>query len=514
MSRANRNVQILSDTESIRRYTTTDTTGSSVDHSAALKTMIAELISTGRRKKAYIPFGDWYFNADDIAIEPEAGQTSIRNFEFFGDGGNNTQPGTRLYFNSSNVNSVGLRISSAFHIQFRNMVMRCTNPIKAIVHVTADDSPSFSGTTIDFERVHFAPLGSTSPTEASVKVDNVKLIDFWKCWFTAGSTTNFTALRMGGTIADFPSTLQQGVVHNATLRQCFIFGRVAPRNVKQFDIIGNTFGESEYAIIEPDGDKRWQAGSVESNGFIGDSEQTAITLGDYDPATSTSEAAGQLVIKKNEFRDRKVAINSGAKGRATIERNEFFVRRLGDKGIVVQSTARDVVIGPNNFDLAYRNGCVAVDDQRLTTSKMTNIDLTMLAAKHLTSNVVNATTNFERVINCNALNFRGGLADIDCKVSLLNGSTGTQRARVKIQQVLHDGTVVNLPLASSATLAASADISLSCSGRVYLTPDTTDGDADCALAVWVQWETTADGTVRGAVDSNTIGHTYLQAKEV
>lgn len=511
MTRAAKNVQILSDTETIRRYTD-QAPGSGVDHYTSFRTMFDELISSGKRKRIYIPFGDWYLGTP-LVLTPADG-SSLRDFTLFGDGGNNTQPGTRLYFTASGAGvNAGLQITSGYNVSIEDMVLRITNPIKSILHVTAADAPALSGTFFKFTRVQFAPAGTTSPTEASVKIDNVKLAEFEHCWFSVGSTADMTALRVGGAIADFPSTLQQGVVHNCSIRQSFFFGRLAPRNVKQLDVLDTVFGESEYAIIAPDGDKRWQAGSVKNTCFVGDSNQNAITLGDYDPGTSTGEAAGQILIEGCEFRDRKVGVNVGAKGRCTINRNEFFIRRAGDKGVVIPSTATDVAIGPNNFDLAYRNGCVAVDDQRLTTSKMTNIGQALFAASHLTADYTPSTTNFERVINVSGLNFRGGVAWISYHAQIRNGATAAQRVRVKVQQTMHDATVVNLPMASSVSLATSSDGVVSGHGYVYLTPDTTEGDADCAISLWVQFETSADGFVRGAADNNTLGHTWLQCKE-
>jgi hypothetical protein len=511
MTTASAKIQIARDTESIWRYTT-QKPGSAVDHYNAFRDMLDEMIDKPVRKRTLIGPGDWYIGTP-LVLEPDGAETSIRNFQLAGSGGNNTQPGTRLYFSTANTAVAGFTVKSGYDILLEHMTLRCTNAIQAIMHITAGNSPALSGTTLALKFVNFAPLGATSPTHASLKVDNVKLFSAEDCWFTNGNTEDATGIRMGGSEADFPSTLQQGVVHNATIKRCFIFNRLSVRNVKQMDVSDTVFAEAEYSIIEPAGDKRWQAGSVRRCGFFGDSAQTAITLGDYDPGTQFGEDAGQIILEGNEFRDRAVSINVGALGRCKIVGNEFFVRRPGDIGIVIPSTATDVYIDPlNNFEQAYRNGNVAVQDDRISTSKMTNMGQHLLASAHLEADVAPVGVGFERVINCNGLNFRGGPARIDYHVAARNGATGAQDIRIKVQQTLNDGTIIALPISSQQSIPASSEATISGTATVFLTPDTTFEDSTCSISLWVQWEGNTDAFLRGAADSNTSGHTWLQAE--
>ena len=494
--------------------------GDSTDQTAAFQNVISAAIngngsgvkSSTQRRDIVIPEGD-YIITSPIVIEPQDGGTSIRNIRFIGEGGNNVQEGTRLLFDIATADTSCLVIKSGFFIDFENITFRNRQDNRSIVEITAEDSPVFSGTSMEFRRCHFAPWGSATCTKAMVDVNNMKLVTFDGCWFSVGSTSNVAAILAGGDQADHLGSLQQGVLHNLIVRDCFLFSAIDLRNCKQYSIEDCVFGEEEHAVIRTSGDERVQAGRIVNCTFVGDTDETSITLGSYDPGTSNSERAGQVIIQGCQFRDQKVAINVGSIGYVDIIGCEFLVRRAGDIGIVIPSTAKNVNISTNNnFDLPFRNDCVSVDDQRLTSGDlMANADL--FVNQYLSASYVTTTTAFEEVLSQDNLEFVEGMHYVSYKVSVRNGSGTDMRVRVQVRQVLNDGTIHLIPLGTAQQVDTGTDATISASGWVYLHGDIKENDPQCSIDLRVQGEGGTGVTVRGSADSNTLGRTYLQVKK-
>ena len=468
--------------------------------------------STTQRRTIIFPEGD-YLISSPLVIRPQGEDTSVRNIRFVGEGSNNIQPSTRLIFDIDTPDTSGLTIVSGFAIDFYDMTIRNQQDLRSMIRITADTIPYFSGTSMRFDRVHFSPFAIANCTEAAVEVYNSKLVEFIGCWFTVGSTDDMTCVRIGDDDSNWPNTFQEGVTHNTVLRDCFIFGRIDVRNGKQWVVDGCVFAEAEYAVVSSTGDKRMQAGRITNTIFVGDTEQTSITLGNYDPGTSAAERAGGIVIENCEFRDQKVAINVDSIGYVRISGNEFFVRRSGDIGVIIPSTAKEVHIdNTNNFDLAFRNDCISIQDDRKTNGDlMANVDI--FACEYLTSNYATTTTSFEQILNADSLKITGGMYEICYNVQARNGATG-QRARVKVEQVYNDGTTYSLPINASRYLESTDDANIYQCAKVYLHPDIKEDDAQSSIRLWFQGESASAVTIRGGGDASTLGRTWLQVTKL
>ena len=482
------------------------------DNSAAFSALKVVTLGGDYHTSVIWPAGDFKFT-QPITINPTDTPnltTSIRNVTWKGAGGSALDTATRLFFDVPAGTADMFTLSAVYQANFKNIAFRSTNNCGSIVKVTAGDSPEFSFHLVKFDGVTFQLGGSATVSDASLVTENGKLLKLDTCYFPGGSTNEFKAIRAGGNATDNASTLQQGVMHNLNLDNCFVFGDLDIRNCKQWRVEGSVFDEG--GRIYSTGDQRMQSGYLGATAFLEDSIHPAFTQGNYTNAGVSGEEAGWVTIENCEFRDRKESVRVTV-GNINITNNEHYVRRTGDKGVVIEATAENVKIDSlNNFRLAFRNSNIAIDDQRYSATPDANIDKDLFVSEFLESNVtLNNFGNFETVVQKTTIGTRGGNYKISWASSILNGGTA-QRFRLRIQHRLSDGTITTIPCQQSFSIGANETEAISGYIVCKLPADVTDASGTSNLTLSVQADATNGATVRGRA-SGTLGITYLQAEE-
>jgi len=360
----------------------------------------------------------------DAATDSTA-STSHRNMIWEGAGGMGTEPGTEIRFDVSDAAKDGLQILSAFGVQISGIAFTSNTAIKNVVNVAANVDPAFSGSMIEFKNCYFNSFTST-PAEAVIAAVNWKLVAFRACWLGV-RVAGDKCMIVGGNTADNGSYLQQGELNNFEVTQSYIFGVMAIKRARNFQINNNSFIESYSSRIDVIGDEDSHGGVIEANYFTGVTADTdtdaAITIGNYESAGG--EQAGCIRISNNRFRYRALGIRVKSKTPVLIENNHFRARSSASVGVQIDSTAEKVTLGSNDFDDMYSAAALAVDDQRFTpwTDQPTNNVNKDIVANFVLSAAatsISATNTTQLIGSVSGVKLRGGKYRARMKVSVRN----------------------------------------------------------------------------------------------
>jgi len=399
------------------------------DDTAAIQAAIAHVANSDFHQKLFLPAGR-YIVTDTLVVNAATdadSSTDHRNLILEGEGGMQVEPATVVRFQLANNAKNGLELTSCFGVHIEHIGFTSNNSdIKNVVIVNADPTPAFSGSLITFKNCYFNAF-TTMATEAVVQCVNNKNVTFDSCWIGVPNPSDH-AMRLGGNVADNAAFLQQGEMNLFHLKNCFIFGKVMVRKLRNFVIEGNAFVEGYGSCIDVEGDKDLHGGIIQANYFTGVRSEatrvTAITLGSF--ASLGGEDAGCVTIVNNRFRYRSIGIQVEGKGPYIIENNHFRPDVSGDKAIVISATAEDVHIGPNDFkDIQAINGVISIDDQRhtfATDEPTTNNDLDIVVDAVLTADdsSISEVSTTVKVLEATNVFLRGGKYRVRCQVFVRN----------------------------------------------------------------------------------------------
>lgn len=365
-----------------------------------------------------------------VSDDSDAGNPNYKlNLHWRGQGGMNTEQGTRVLFTLDNAAQHGIQLASLFSVSIERMAfVSIGTDIASVVSIEADDSPDFSGAMCAFSHCYINSFASVS-RGPSVRVVNQKSTRFDMCWIGV-LNANEVALQVGGNAADHASQLQGGNSVAFEMTHGYVFGRVEIKSASLAHISQSTFNDGYKSGIYSAGDHAFDTSIVELNyfaeglGLSGGDRANGMTLAPS--VESTDIDHGSVKIQYNRFRYRPVGVELSTTKPVLLEGNHFKPELSTDIGIYVRSGARNVRVGPHDFtDIYQTTGARAVvfEDYTHGTTEPTGLVASHVAVADYVwpESVDLAVDNVTTRMGVIPLpNLRGGFYRVSLKVAIRN----------------------------------------------------------------------------------------------